>query len=118
MPAIYRKNRISALLVALLYVYFTTFGAVAHTHATLDLHRSPSATIAAAAHGSLCCGHFLLAAQRDCAACEWQALSVTQNNASPPLVESALICMVPTVPVFSYYRECSARFASRAPPTA
>ncbi len=114
-----RNNRISALLVALLYVFFATFGAVAHTHAIVDRGPKGQTTVAIGAHHSVSTPtHCLDAGQRDCAACEWQALSVTRVTTAQPSVESALLRILPAVPVFAFDAVSIARSSSRAPPTA
>ena len=118
MPAVSRHNRISALLVALLYVFFSTFGAVAHTHASAEPDRTVPFALRGAPHAAPSAGHVLVSAQRDCAACEWQALSVTQVSTAQPPAESALLRMVPSAPSFSVYIVCLSRFSSRGPPTA
>ncbi len=115
-----RYNRISALLVALLYIFFSTFGAVAHTHTFVEPDRTAPVSVntvspASASHPT----HYAITSSRDCAACEWQALSVTQTSPPQPHVASALLCMVvPAMPAFSLHAVCLARFSSRAPPTA
>ena len=109
-------NRIAALLVALLYLFFSTFGAVAHTHASADGGRSAAASIGVHTTHVTPAAHYLVPAQPDCAACEWQALSVTQTSGSHAQIESALLSIVPTVRAFSLYTVCLARFSSRAPP--
>lgn len=114
-----RYNRISALLVALLYVFFTTFGAVAHTHAFVEPSRKALAEIGAQpGHSASAVDYCVSASQRDCAACEWQALSVTQVSAPQPSIASALLHLVPTVPVFAFDAVAIARSSSRAPPAA
>jgi hypothetical protein len=118
MPAASRHNRISALLVALLYVFFSTFGAVAHTHTSADGGRSAVASVGASAIDATPAAHHIVPSQPDCAACEWQALSVTRTHGSYAQIESALLSMVPTMRTFSFYTVCPARFSSRAPPTA
>jgi hypothetical protein len=113
-----KHNRTSALLVALLYVFFSTFGAVAHTHVSVDGGRTGPAYAGAVANHLTPDAHRLGPAQPDCAACEWQALSVTKTNVPQPQIQSALLHMVPAVRTFSVYTVCLARFSSRAPPTA
>ena len=113
-----RNNRISALLVALLYVFFTTFGAVAHTHAIVDPGSKGQTSVAIGAQHSVSIpAHCLDAGQRDCAACEWQALSVTQITTAQPPVESALLRLISAEPVFAFDAVSIARSSSRAPPT-
>ena len=112
-----RNNRISALCVALVYVFFSTFGAVAHSHGYFDPQSTAQAKIGsvkqpASSH------HHIVAGQRDCAACEWQALSVTQIAPPAAHVDSALIRMVPTVRSFAIHTVSLSRFSSRAPPVA
>ena len=119
MPAAPRYNRISALFVALLYVFLSTFGAVAHTHAFVEPDRKVPASVVGVSHPSVSTAtHWLIAAQRDCAVCEWQALSVTQVGTPQPPVDSALLRMVLAVPIFSFDAVSVARFSSRAPPAA
>jgi len=111
-----RINRIYALLVTLLYVFFTTFGAVAHTHTAVSLGRTapgPSRLANTPAADDSSC---LVSSQRECAACEWQALSVTQTASPQVISESALLPIVPVVPSFSIFTVCLARFSSRGPP--
>ena len=117
LPVSARHNRISAFLVALLYVFFSTFGAVAHTHAPVEFDRKAPVSIGADSSASNV-ARCSITSPRDCAACEWQALSVTQVSASQAHVDSALLRMVPAMPSFSVHAVCLARFSSRAPPTA
>jgi hypothetical protein len=116
LPVASRHNRISALLVALLYVFFSTFGAVAHTHCAAPA--PAGAGVGSAAASSRPGPHLLAFSQRECAACEWQALAVTQAAPAHAHVDAPLLRMVPAVRAFSLHTVCLTRFSSRAPPSA
>ena len=118
MRAVSRVNRIHALLVALLYVFFTTFGAVAHTHTSLLTGKSGSSASRLASQDLSSDATCFANGQRDCAACEWQALSVTHTVSTPVHAVEALLPIVPTYPDFSIYTVCLSRFSSRGPPSA
>jgi hypothetical protein len=116
--AAYRYKRTSATLAALLYIFFSLFGAMAHTHAPINLNQSAAAAVGSHAFHTEIAARGLTSSQPDCAACEWQALSVTQTSGPQPHIESALLCMVSTVPSYAFFTVCLTRFSSRAPPAA
>ncbi|HLJ54202.1 MAG TPA: hypothetical protein VKT77_04130 [Chthonomonadaceae bacterium] len=99
-------NRIAALFVALIYVFFATLGAVAHTDA-------PAGDGPAAGKHA----HATVSAPRDCAVCEWQAISATPLvSAPPPTPACVLVQMQPAISTWSFTTAAPARVTSRGPP--
>lgn len=119
-----RTNRITGrlqiALMALLYVFLSTFGALTHT----DVSPFNEATNGKQTSGSVSVAAWSasdtqdVAAALHCAYCEWQANSVSHTLlppavAHPPLPGRALLAKLLTVNTASSFL---ARFSSRAPP--
>lgn len=118
---VHRKSiRAQALLVAVLYLFLSTFGMLTHSHAGQEGDSSIASAVSftavavTPAHPILRAGH--VSAPRECAFCDWQANSV--SAALPPF---RVLYMAPTpeAPVGRTGRIHTAflaRFSSRAPP--
>jgi hypothetical protein len=118
---VHRKSmRAQALLVAVLYLFLSTFGMLTHSHVGLDgvsgiAPAAPITTVTAAqAHPILRKGH--VSTPQECAFCDWQASCV--SIALPPF---RILYMAPSpeAPVGrtgSIHTVFLARFSSRAPP--
>ena len=111
-----RCNRITALLVAILYVFFSTFGALSHTHASLQSGDNTSGITHSTSKRSGDAGHDI-SSQQHCSVCDWQA-NYAPPNAIPEYVTAPfMVQFLHVKPSYSYFSVCLARFSSRAPPT-
>ena len=114
MPKVAHCKRIQALLVALLYLYFSTVVAVGHTHVSVNQETNAPAQPADAASvtASVHCP------APYCAACDWQVQCVTLLTPPPPAPVTLSFGLTPSLRTFSFYPTYLARFSSRAPPLA
>ncbi len=116
MPANSKNNRIAPLFVGLLYLFLSTFGAVAHTHTSPNSGRYGATSRRGQTAGPGLLTVTIGSEQRDCAACEWLALSVTHSTSVAPDVGLTLLLVTAPAPVLSTRPVCVSPFSSRAPP--
>ncbi len=102
------SNRRLSALVALLYVFFSTFGALTHNHAPAVRTSAIQDTVFA-----LTTGH---AAPAHCAVCDWQSLQVTPPVAGTPLVQPRLLTLQTVTLSYHLPALPSFRSSSRGPP--
>ena len=109
-------NRRLAALVSLLYVFFSTFGAVTHSHAASDSAGAPHTP-----HGSRQTAFISEASGSvpvHCPVCEWQSLQAAPPPASVQVVQPVLLGIEQTVVLFRLASLPAFRSSSRGPPLA
>jgi hypothetical protein len=107
-------NRRLAALVALLYVFFSTFGALAHSHARSEvpgapqvIHGSRQTVVTPAAGGTV---------PVHCLICEWQSVQVTPPPTPAQVVQPILLSGAQIAVTFRLPSLPALRSSSRGPP--
>lgn len=110
------SNRRLAVFVSLLYVFFSTFGALTHSHAAseptgassaADTHRQTS--LSQVGGGSV---------PAHCPVCEWQSVQVTSPPSLSPVTPPVLLRFEQTASLFRLSSLPATRSSSRGPPRA
>ena len=108
------SNRRLAAFVSLLYVFFSTFGALTHTHALSETNKN---TLTNRSSHRTC---FTLGTQGSapahCPVCDWQSVQVTPAPATFHLPQPALMRFEQTVSAFRLPSLPALRSSSRGPP--
>ncbi len=116
-----RLARAQAALVALLYVFLSTFGTLTHTHSRVE-EIDPEAVAVPARSGPPALRlaantHSTPSGVLHCAFCDWQANSVspalTAQHCVSPLLAALAAASIVVLPVRAHYVHTS----TRAPPT-
>jgi hypothetical protein len=106
-------NRKVAAFVSLLYVFFSTFGALTHSHALSERAGSPAfdasrqIVFSPVASGSV---------PAHCPVCDWQSLQVTPPTTPPQVLQPALVRVEETAQIFRLVSLPGSRSSTRGPP--
>ncbi len=110
------RNRRIAAFVSLLYLFFSTFGAMTHSHAPVET--APNSSTACGARQTSIAPPPSYSAPAHCPVCDWQSLQVMPPAVAPQVSQPLFLRVDLTLSDFRLPALPSFRSSSRGPPLA